>query len=159
MKFSGFFCDDIRQEADGRRTFVGVYSWEGVVPKFPHIFPKICLFVEIDLRNGDDLSKAEVVIVDDDKEMARLPASDTEPIPKGKGKLVGFEVTMSPVVVTKPETMIAKIEVGGMSHVLRHLRFVAKNDEVPASGNGPVEQPTPARKIARKSTAPRKQAT
>lgn len=158
MKFSGFFCDDIRHESDGRRSFIGVYSLSTVVPKFPHIFPKICLFVEIELRHGDDLSKAEIVIVDDDHEMARLPASDPTPISPGKANWVGFEVTMSPVVATKPETMRARVEVNGVPHAVRHLRFVDKEGS-DASDKAKVEMAVPARKIAKKSTASRKRAT
>jgi hypothetical protein len=158
MKFSGFFCDDIRHELDGRRSFLGVYSSSTVVPQFPHIFPKICLFVEIELRHGDDFSNAEIVIIDDDREMARLPASDTSPINPGQGRWVGFEVTMSPVVATKPETMRAKVEVNGVTHAVRHLRFLAK-ENAPSNDEVKLKSAAPARKTAKKPTASRKRET
>jgi hypothetical protein len=159
MKFSGFFCDDIRLEADGKRTFVGVYSWRSIVPKFPHIFPQLCLFVEFDLRTGDDLSKSEIIIFEGDKEIARLPANDVEKIPNGKGKLIGFEVTMSPLVVTEPELLFAVVDIGGVRHGLRHLRIEAKGAVSVEPNVSRLEETVPVLKPAKKLSAARKRQT
>ena len=156
MKFSSFFCDDIRHESDGRRSFIGVYPTSTVVSKFPHIYPKLCLFVEVELRSGDDFSKAEIVIFDDDHELGRLPVSDADPVPAGKGRYNGYEVTMSPVVVQKPETVRAKLEIGGSTHPLRHLRFRAEGEVLPKVDKVALKKPEPARKSAKKSTVRRK---
>jgi len=44
-QISTIFCDDIRQEAGGKLSLMGVYSGVMFVPDFPIILPKLCISI------------------------------------------------------------------------------------------------------------------
>lgn len=41
------YCDDVRHEVAGKVSFIGVYSGNLLVPKFPITLPKLCVSVKI----------------------------------------------------------------------------------------------------------------
>ena len=52
------FCDDIRYEINGKRTFVGVYGTHMYAPEIPFTIPKFCVSVEYreEVDCGDDVT-------------------------------------------------------------------------------------------------------
>jgi hypothetical protein len=66
------FCDDIRQEASGKITFVGVYTDRMVVHgDFPLILPKFALWIQYNQRRTSVLTPVEFAIF--------LPGDKDEP--------------------------------------------------------------------------------
>lgn len=53
----GFACDDIRPEIGNKRSFVGVYTGNIIVPALPHTFPKLCFHLVFrGLKSGDSIN-------------------------------------------------------------------------------------------------------
>jgi hypothetical protein len=44
---SAIYCDDIRQEINGKASLMGVYGTEMLFPEFPVIAPKFCVHVSL----------------------------------------------------------------------------------------------------------------
>jgi hypothetical protein len=51
------FCDDIREEKANRETLVGVYPDNVNLPGLPGSFPKICIYLRVNVRLGFDPGK------------------------------------------------------------------------------------------------------
>lgn len=41
------YCDDIRQEIGNKLSFMGVYTGNLLVPEFPTILPKLCIYATV----------------------------------------------------------------------------------------------------------------
>jgi hypothetical protein len=105
-EFSGttIFCDDIRQEAGGKLTLVGVYS--GVMllhePSFPIVLPKLTMLVNYQQRQDKFINPERLVIfMPGDSEEAPSISADIkmnqEPIsklPVGENQIVGIRATL-----------------------------------------------------------------
>jgi hypothetical protein len=82
------FCDDIRYEADGKRTFVGVYSGAMYVnTDFPVVLPKLGLAIRYVQAVEDCPEKAEIVVTIPGGE-AESPAFRAEITLKKDGEII-----------------------------------------------------------------------
>lgn len=50
------FCDDVRREADGRVSFMGVFEGLRILPADVHTLPKVTIFALVSAIPGFDLS-------------------------------------------------------------------------------------------------------
>jgi hypothetical protein len=48
-----FICDDVRHEIGGKRTLVGIYGNDLVVPSVPSNLPQLCFVIKLDLANSN----------------------------------------------------------------------------------------------------------
>jgi len=60
------FCEDIREEASGQVTLVGVFADNLEVPAVPGLMPKLCLYVRVHLDIGHKPSRITSVLTDID---------------------------------------------------------------------------------------------
>lgn len=138
------FCDDIRHETGGKLSFIGVYSGELLVPAFPVMLSKLCLFVKIvtpaekPLRflNLRVLKDAETLkeIAYDEKSLAALsdPAEDmTEEQRKTYVLPYQVMVTFSPMQFDEP--CILRVSVRTEDGELRGLPLKVDQTQPPAA--------------------------
>jgi len=45
-------CDDVRQEASGKTTIVGIYGADVIVPMTPMVLPQLCIITKWDVSSG-----------------------------------------------------------------------------------------------------------
>lgn len=45
-------CDDVRQEASGKTTIVGIYGTDVIVPMTPMVLPQLCIITKWDISSG-----------------------------------------------------------------------------------------------------------
>lgn len=45
-------CDDVRQEASGKTTIIGIYGADVIVPMTPMILPQLCIITKWDISTG-----------------------------------------------------------------------------------------------------------
>jgi len=45
-------CDDVRQEASGKTTIVGIYGSDVIVPMIPMVLPQLCIITKWDMSSG-----------------------------------------------------------------------------------------------------------
>jgi len=109
------YCDDIRQEVGNKRSFMGVYVADLVVPSFPIALPKLCISVTavtpqsrpfkaltIKVFNGDAtildqaVGKAELKAIS-----VALPIVPDDSIPDSR-IIVVFELAISPFAIDEP---------------------------------------------------------
>lgn len=67
------YCDDIRREADGRPSLMGIYPHSAMVNLDGHKkLPKICVYTMLTLPHGHQLEKITVTSEWNDKEVERI---------------------------------------------------------------------------------------
>ena len=71
------YADDIRFEKNEQISLIGIYQPTVNVPAFPHVFPKLCLWIRAKTSPGD-LFKSLSVVIDDDSGK-RLDSLDIPP--------------------------------------------------------------------------------
>ena len=87
---NAIFCDDIRQEINGKMSLMGIYSVDMYVPDFPITLPKVCSFFELRIPpNLSSVTEATLVVMKGAEKInsitLALPASDEAvKIPHGK---------------------------------------------------------------------------
>lgn len=93
------FCDDIRQEVNGKLSLIGVYGGNMLVPAFPVIIPKLCLLVKILAPADDPINSMTVRVlrndevlqeinIDEDQLNAAIPPNKDESDSKDRGSRV-----------------------------------------------------------------------
>jgi hypothetical protein len=83
-----FFCEDVRQEAEGKFTLIGIYpdnmSLQGSVPEGQSIaLPKMCVFARISFDPHDDTAIAAKMLNPDGSETS-FGALDQKAITEAK---------------------------------------------------------------------------
>lgn len=66
------YCDDIRHEIGGKRSFMGVYSSILVVPSAPTTLPKFCVSIRVTTEVSDPFQSLTVKLVRGDQELSRV---------------------------------------------------------------------------------------
>ncbi|GEO80707.1 DUF6941 family protein [Pararhodospirillum oryzae] len=56
------FCDDIRNESDGKISLIGVHTQDMAVPKLPYFLPKLGLVVSLFFKDLDAIDEITVEI-------------------------------------------------------------------------------------------------
>lgn len=67
------YCDDVREEVGGKRSFMGVYSGQLIVQSAPATLPKLCVIVIISTPVERPLTKCIIRILKDDDTLAEMP--------------------------------------------------------------------------------------
>ena len=63
------FCDDIRNEDNGKAIFIGVYSGAMIVPSFPTTLPSFCIALTILTPLERPFEKMRIRIMKNDEEL------------------------------------------------------------------------------------------
>lgn len=114
------YCDDIREEFDGKRTFVGVYNAELIVNKTPSFIPKLVIHVETITpkdnpfqrlvfrikRNNEIIVESDLTAQDLQRSVPVSPRRNTESIAIS-GKMFFI---FSPFEIDGPCTLSVEIE-------------------------------------------------
>lgn len=69
---SGFFCDDIRQEAGGKLSFMGVYAQKMLLPKFPARLMKLCVHIDFCGPMGEFPNSVTFYMMNGEQELAHV---------------------------------------------------------------------------------------
>ena len=93
------FCDDVRQETSGKFIFVGVYSNDMVVSKFPVTLPKLCIQAKAVTFADDPFQELRIKTYIDD-ELIKSLAADLEPPDPRKGPAVDERVHTNTMIFT-----------------------------------------------------------
>ena len=99
------FCDDVRQETSGKFIFVGVYSNDMVVSKFPVTLSKLCIQAKAVTFAEDPFEELNIKTYIDD-ELIKSLAADLEPPDPRKGPGIDDRVHVNTMIFTIPDLTI-----------------------------------------------------
>lgn len=148
MKAFCLFCEDIRHEVDNRRSFIGAFRGAAVqVPSAPHLFPRLCIFVELEIQSGEEFSKARLEITDIDNSQQFVDLAGSATVAQGKMQVVGYETTISPYIVEKSGSLRVRLLLDDREIRFRPLSFQVNSEheaedtpEKPTSNRGPAKR-------------------
>jgi hypothetical protein len=126
------YCDDIRAEANGKRMYIGVYTSAMILPFFPAMLPKLCIFLRY-LGTADPPPRLISFSVFRNDELLQEAALPEEAVKRANKALEGtaanavradmtFEFT--PFEVREPCTLRVKANVDGKELKSATLRIV-----------------------------------
>lgn len=73
VQFHSLFCDDIRREADGRASLMGVFPGRIYLPDDEqHLIPKVCAQANVVIPANMELQRAYVTVELNGKEIKRM---------------------------------------------------------------------------------------
>jgi hypothetical protein len=76
---SVIFCDDVRQEINGKLTLVGCYGAEMLVTEFPLMLPKLCVTMSAETTVSNPFKSIAFAVVDEHEvEYARAEISEDD---------------------------------------------------------------------------------
>lgn len=117
------FCDDIRQEVNGKVSFIGAYSAALFVSAFPATLPKLCLSVKVispaddplgslTLRmfRGDDVLQEIVVDEEQISKATELVEELSEEEKKDRLQMAQFMLVFSPIQFESACTLKVRIQ-------------------------------------------------
>lgn len=107
---TAIFCDDIRQEAGNKLSYMGCYQGELNVQMAPVLLPKLCIFASIFTPKERPFKSLTFrVVQDDDVELARMdiPEEDFAGINQisdetSTRKILSTAIVFSPFAIEKP---------------------------------------------------------
>jgi len=70
---TAIYCDDVREEVGNKRSFIGVYSGQLLVPSAPVVLPKLCVIVIIHTPRDRPLTKCVIRILRDGDTLFEMP--------------------------------------------------------------------------------------
>ncbi|MCB1782380.1 MAG: hypothetical protein KDI13_00140 [Alphaproteobacteria bacterium] len=127
------FCDDIREEKNGKITLVGVYHNDIIVPEIPAFLPKFYIMVNIvsaerekqilplKIEYGDDIIADGDVVVEFQKNKFHENIETNE---------THISLIFSPFPITKEDFLKVKIKIENEWTIAGQI-FVQKNSEKP----------------------------
>lgn len=111
-QLSGYFCDDIRDEIDGKVTLVGCYMGSLGVSKFPAIIPKLCAYVRLLAPKDREFTQVRLIVRRDDEVIIDgLLEAPIEDVPEGD-EYTGVQSIYSRIVIRNlavAETCVMKV--------------------------------------------------
>lgn len=115
------FCDDVREEKRGKKTIVGVYSFEVDVDNFPYTFPRLCVYSQFVYSTDKPIERFSLKLYSDGELLMDHPAPEAfikssreMSIAQGRPTTALFTaIEMISVEVSEPSVMIAVMEVDG----------------------------------------------
>lgn len=130
------FCDDIRVEASGQFTYVGVYPGNIGLDSYPHTFPRFTIGIVYKQPTEAPRERVKLqVLVGDDKEVAfetELDLRDAPPTPANAANdatlNAQMNVTLSPFVVTKKTPVRVQALRGGDALRLGSITILTSED-------------------------------
>lgn len=72
------YCDDIRQEVNGKLSFIGVYANDMLVNKFPIVVSKLCVSVKTLAPASDPINSMTVRILKDDELLQEIVVGEDQ---------------------------------------------------------------------------------
>jgi hypothetical protein len=72
------FCDDVRQEVGNKLTLVGCYSADLLVPTFPTVLPKLCVFAKAFTPVSRPFGQLTFKVFVGDRVLAEFTAAETD---------------------------------------------------------------------------------
>lgn len=126
----GLYCEDIREEAAGTHTVVGILPENINFPKWPAIFPKLCLYVRFLVNPSFDPGPISVHWIMPDGSVAAKVVLDPgmvrtarETALANKSPIAGFisKFVASPLQLGGPGRIQAVVYVGDQSFVCGSL--------------------------------------
>lgn len=69
---TAIYCDDIREEVGGKRSFMGVYAGGLTVQNAPVVLPRLCVIVILNTPMNRPFTKCVIRILRDDETMAEM---------------------------------------------------------------------------------------
>lgn len=109
------FCDDIRQEINGKISYIGVYSGYLFVQQFPVTLPKLCVDIKVVSIGDHPLRSLKLQILKNDETFQDVPIDSSifEKISKPPGEsnsdnlsnrlqVVAFQLIFSPLQIDAP---------------------------------------------------------
>lgn len=81
-----FFCEDIRREIGGTDTIVGIWPDNVAVPEFPFSFPKLALYVRVNLDPHYDPGQMQFFLRHPDGEEHDVSEIDSEVVDKARNE-------------------------------------------------------------------------
>jgi len=122
-------CDDIREEIGNKISFMGVYTKDIFVPKFPFTFPRLCFVMNYENIKGGDIFSAELIDPSGKQIGKKVKGGPPEHI---KGYIrFQFHMIVSPLIAKEEGNykLIALINANGKSK--KEINFaIKKPDEV-----------------------------
>ena len=146
----GIFCEDIRDEASGQQTLVGILPDNVVLPRLPGILPKLGIYIRVHLDpEGPRPSKLTAFLEHPKGRRVDLPAWKTETIAKGFDDAVAngvpivgliLKVTIGQFEIDEAGIIVAKVNIDGNDYMAANLR--ALFDFSAASAKPALQQPS-----------------
>ena len=132
------YCDDIREEASGKRTLVGVYRAALIVPAFPAVLPKFCVMLNYLCSVSDAPEKVHFKLYRDDAVLGEhvVPDGSLRKMPKladSQAALHCASVVMefAPFGLLGPCVLRVRAEVDGVELRTSALSIQAKEATAP----------------------------
>jgi hypothetical protein len=140
------YCDDVRHELDGKRSYIGVYGTHLLADSFPLAVSKLCVVITVTsprnmpfkkfglyLINGEqEVAAAEMPLADVEKAMVQL-ASTPNRDPESEGFLAMqgiFEIQN--IVFPEPAVLRVLVRTEGADVQGQPLRVEMRSTTVPA---------------------------
>lgn len=121
---TAIYCDDIRQELGGKRSFMGCYEREMTVRESPLVLPKFCIYATLHTPLGRPLKALTLRVLLDDEEIGRkeAPAEILQSKPDGADSALAWQsfstaLIFSPFIIEGKKILrvVAETEEGEMS--------------------------------------------
>lgn len=116
---SGVFCDDIRAEIGGKFSLIGCYGPDLIVPRFPAVLPKLCVFVRLmtPTRERFDGAIRIFVLKGDEELVATEPRFERDPEESSDGSPDSVEMlygnfVFSPLLLSEPCVLRVRATIG-----------------------------------------------
>ena len=146
MKVNVFFCDDIRSEEDGRRSYMGVYQPVFKIKESQLLIPKFCLYVELQSETVEDFENAKLILRNGAEVVGEFPFVDDDNRDRVKAgnSFIRIELSISPLVVKAPVVVSASLSIGGNETLAREVKFLQDPETKEA-----VRKPLPRKKVSK----------
>lgn len=128
MNINVFFCDDIRAEEDGRRSYMGFYEPTFKIKGDQLLIPKFCIYAELYLDNYEDYVNAKLILRNGSEVVGEFPFIDPEQHDKLKAakSFARIELSISPLVVNAPVVVSAALLLNGKEMIVRKVDFFSE---------------------------------
>ncbi len=98
------YCDDIRNEAFGKLSLMGVYHADLIIPAFPATLPKLCAYIVAKFPWGKQPKKLlELKLLKDEEVVAQFAMDESS---------LGVEALPPPAVTTPKDEQLLAIQIG-----------------------------------------------
>lgn len=114
---SGFFCDDIRHEVNGKVTLVGCYEGDLQVPEFPALLPRICAVVRVLTPMAHPLRQVRFTVMKDEEQLieglANLDAVESQESDGFQVQMMFAHFVISPLALEAPCSLRVRAHADG----------------------------------------------
>lgn len=125
-------CDDVRHEVGNKPSYMGVYTGDILVEKFPFTVPKLCLIPTLNFANHVKIESLDYWFRFDENnslnqsvtsaELTALEALSSPEDPKRNRVFITFNLFLVPFSIEKPTEGTVGFTVNGKEILAGHLR-------------------------------------